>query len=161
MKKEKEKEQIKWGKRRWCGENGERGTEEKEDIIIKKLNNKEQTESEGLNTVSDLYVLVLVCDLFHTSLWQPTPEELINMTKKTHHILAVRHRVHVCEGERELTLVSLLVDKYYMAFHLFDGESLMLPLYTRLYHSKSMEPHSAALHMWVCVFGSVVLLGGQ
>lgn len=40
--------------------------------------------------MSVLYVLVLVCDLFFTSLWQPIPEELINMTKKMHHILALR-----------------------------------------------------------------------
>lgn len=50
----KKEEQIIWGKRRWCRENRERGTEGKQDIIIKKLNNKEQTESEGLNSVSDL-----------------------------------------------------------------------------------------------------------
>lgn len=57
-----------------------------------------RVRANGLNSVSDLYVAILVCDLFFTLLWQPTPEELINMTKKTHHILAVRHwvRVRVC-----------------------------------------------------------------
>lgn len=45
---------------------------------------------------SILYVLLLECDLFFTSFWQPTPKELINMTKKTHHILAVRHWACVC-----------------------------------------------------------------
>lgn len=39
-------ERIKWGKKR--GENRERGTEEKKEIIIKKQDNGEQGESERI-----------------------------------------------------------------------------------------------------------------
>lgn len=50
---------------------------------------------------------------FSLSWWQPTPEELINMTKKIHHILSVCHFLRVCSrasvyvcvcrlGEREV-----------------------------------------------------------
>ncbi len=35
--------------------------------------------------------------IFHFVVWQATPEELINMTKKTHHTHAVHHWVCVCE----------------------------------------------------------------
>ena len=40
----------------------------------------EHDENKGLNSASDLHVLVLVWDLFFASLWQPTPKEQINMT---------------------------------------------------------------------------------
>lgn len=63
-----------------------------------------------LNRASDVCVLVLVWDLFFTSLWQPTPEELINMTKKTHHIHAVRH--WVCVRVFESVLESVNVDVF-------------------------------------------------
>lgn len=52
-------------------------------------------ESEGLHSVSDPYVVVLVRDVFFTLLWQLTPKQLITMKKKTHLILAVRRWVHV------------------------------------------------------------------
>lgn len=74
--------------------------------IIKKQGSGGQCES-----VRDLHV-VLVCNLFLTSLWQTNPEELIKMTKKTRHCCFASLALFQSGG--------VLVDKYYMAFHLFD-----------------------------------------
>lgn len=155
---------------------GIKGPQRSKAKIIKKQDNGVSVENElcKLRVCACVRVHQFCCVIyFSLSSWQPTPEELINMTKKIHHALSVCHFLRVCASTHAsvyvCACVSLRGTRSWCLCWLINTIllsmclmwSLMFSLYTRLYHSKNQPGLMVRRRAWKRARLGVVLVRGQ